>query len=70
MSPWASRIPVVWSKLRTFEIEGRPNPPDGGEAVQFLSVGSGLLPSGGGHPRYLAATSTMEIAWRHYRSQS
>ncbi len=36
----ASNIPVNIGNQRTFEIEGRPNPPDGGEAVQFLSVGS------------------------------
>jgi putative ABC transport system permease protein len=36
----ASNIPVNFGNLRAFEIEGRPNPPDGGEAVQFLSVGS------------------------------
>jgi putative ABC transport system permease protein len=36
----ASNIPVNSGNLRTFEIEGRPNPPDGGEAVQFLRVGS------------------------------
>lgn len=36
----ASRIPVYGVNRRTFEIEGRANPPDGGEAVQFLSVGS------------------------------
>jgi len=36
----ASRIPVYGVNRRTFEIEGRPNPPEGGEAVQFLSVGS------------------------------
>jgi putative ABC transport system permease protein len=36
----ASNIPVNFGNRRTFEIEGSPNPPDGGEAVQFLSVGS------------------------------
>jgi putative ABC transport system permease protein len=36
----ASNIPVNSGNRRTFEIEGRPNPPEGGEAVQFLSVGS------------------------------
>ena len=36
----ASRIPVYGVNRRTFEIEGRPNPPEGGEAIQFLSVGS------------------------------
>ena len=36
----ASNIPVNSGNQRTFEIEGRPNPPDGGEAVQFLRVGS------------------------------
>ncbi len=36
----ASNIPVNSGNQRTFEIEGRPNPPEGGEAVQFLSVGS------------------------------
>jgi len=36
----ASRIPVYAVSPRTFEIDGRPNPPEGGEAVQFLSVGS------------------------------
>jgi predicted permease len=36
----ASNIPVNSGNLRTFEIEGRPNPPASGEAVQFLSVGS------------------------------
>jgi putative ABC transport system permease protein len=36
----ASRIPVYGVNRRPFEIEGRPNPPEGGEAVQFLSVGS------------------------------
>jgi putative ABC transport system permease protein len=36
----ASNIPVNFGNQRAFEIEGRPNPPDGGEAVQFLSVGS------------------------------
>jgi len=36
----ASNIPVNFGNRRTFEIEGRPNPPDGADAVQFLSVGS------------------------------
>jgi putative ABC transport system permease protein len=36
----ASRFPVYGVSPRTFEIEGRPNPAEGGEAVQFLSVGS------------------------------
>ena len=36
----ASNIPVNSGNQRTFEIEGRPNPPERGEAVQFLSVGS------------------------------
>jgi putative ABC transport system permease protein len=36
----ASLLPVGNVSPRTFEIEGRPNPPDGGEAVQFLRVGS------------------------------
>jgi putative ABC transport system permease protein len=36
----ASNIPVNFGNQRTFEIEGRPNPPNGGEAVQFLSVGA------------------------------
>jgi len=35
----ASNIPVNSGNQRTFEIGGRPNPPEGGEAVQFLSVG-------------------------------
>ena len=43
----ASNIPVNCGNLRTFEIEGRPNPPEGGEAVQFLTRRTGLLPSGG-----------------------
>jgi putative ABC transport system permease protein len=36
----ASRLPVYGVGRRTFEMEGRPNPPEGGEAVQFVSVGS------------------------------
>jgi putative ABC transport system permease protein len=36
----ASNVPVNFGNQRTFEIEGRPNPPDGADAVQFLSVGS------------------------------
>lgn len=36
----ASNIPVNFGNQRTFEIEGRPNPPSGGEVVQFLGVGS------------------------------
>jgi putative ABC transport system permease protein len=36
----ASNIPVNSGTLRAFEIEGRPNPPGGGSAVQFLSVGA------------------------------
>ena len=36
----ASRLPVYAVNRRTLEIEGRPNPPEGAEAVQFLSVGS------------------------------
>lgn len=39
----ASILPVGNVSPRTFEIEGRPNPPDGGEAVQFLRVGSGYF---------------------------
>lgn len=35
----ASRLPVYGVNQRIFEIEGKPNPPEGGEAVQFLSVG-------------------------------
>ncbi len=35
----ASRFPVYGVNRRTFEIEGRPNPPEGGDAVQFLSAG-------------------------------
>lgn len=35
----ASNIPVNSGNQRTFEIDGRPNPPEGGEAVQFLRVG-------------------------------
>jgi len=35
----ASNIPVNFGTQRAFEIEGRPNPPEGGEAVQFLRVG-------------------------------
>jgi predicted permease len=36
----ASILPVGNVRGLTLEIEGRPNPPDGGEAVQFLRVGS------------------------------
>jgi putative ABC transport system permease protein len=36
----ASILPVGNVRGLTFEIEGRPNPPDGGEAVQFLRVGA------------------------------
>lgn len=36
----AGRLPVYGVPQRTFEIEGRPNPPEGGEGVQVLSVGS------------------------------
>jgi putative ABC transport system permease protein len=36
----ASNLPVNSGNQRTFEIEGRPNAPEGGEAVQFLRVGS------------------------------
>jgi len=35
----ASNIPVNFGNQRAFEIEGRPNPPERGEAVQFLRVG-------------------------------
>jgi putative ABC transport system permease protein len=35
----ASNIPVNFGNQRPFEIEGRPNPPEDGEAVQFLRVG-------------------------------
>jgi putative ABC transport system permease protein len=35
----ASAIPVGFGNLRTFEIEGRPNPSDG-DAVQVLAAGS------------------------------
>jgi putative ABC transport system permease protein len=35
----ASNIPVNFGTQRAFEIEGRPNPPEGGEAVQFLRIG-------------------------------
>ncbi len=35
----ASNIPVNFGTQRAFEIEGRPNPREGGEAVQFLRVG-------------------------------
>jgi putative ABC transport system permease protein len=36
----ASNIPVNSGNQRTFEIDGRPNAPERGDAVQFLSVGS------------------------------
>ena len=35
----ASTIPVKSAVLRTFEIEGRPSPPDGESSVQFLRAG-------------------------------
>jgi putative ABC transport system permease protein len=35
----ASNIPVNFGTQRAFEIEGRPNPPEGGEAAQFRRVG-------------------------------
>jgi putative ABC transport system permease protein len=36
----ATGIPVGFGNLRTFEIEGRPNPSEGGDAVQVLAAGS------------------------------
>src|SRR5262249_30971302 len=36
----ATAIPVGFGSLRSFEIEGRPNPSDGGDAVQVLAAGS------------------------------
>jgi len=36
----ATAIPVGFGNLRSFEIEGRPNPFDGGDAVQVLAAGS------------------------------
>ena len=39
----SSTIPVNYGFRRTFEIEGRPSPPDGGEAAQFLTAGSGYF---------------------------
>ena len=36
----SSTIPVNGVAVRTFEIEGRPSQPDGGESVQFLTAGS------------------------------
>jgi putative ABC transport system permease protein len=36
----ASPLPLNAVNQRPFEIEGRSNPPDGGQAVQFLRVGS------------------------------
>jgi putative ABC transport system permease protein len=35
----ASNVPVNFGNQRAFEIEGMPNPPERGEAVQFLRVG-------------------------------
>jgi predicted permease len=35
----ASTIPVQYTAVRTFEIEGRPRPTDGDAGVQFLSAG-------------------------------
>src|SRR5262249_31814731 len=36
----ATAIPVGYGILRSSEIEGRPNPSDGGDAVQVLAAGS------------------------------
>ena len=36
----SSHLPVYGANAVTFEIEGRPSPPDGSEAVQFFSTGS------------------------------
>jgi putative ABC transport system permease protein len=36
----ASSIPVGSGNLQTFEIEGRPGRPDGGDSAQFLTAGS------------------------------
>jgi len=36
----SSHLPVYGANPVTFEIEGRPSPPDGSEAVQFFSTGS------------------------------
>src|SRR5262249_5669370 len=36
----ATAIPVGFGNLKSFEIEGRPNPYDGGDAVQVLAAGS------------------------------
>ncbi len=39
----SSHLPVYGVGAQTFEIEGRPSPPDGSEAVQFFSTGSGYF---------------------------
>jgi putative ABC transport system permease protein len=36
----ATRLPVAFLNSRSFEIDGRPDPSDGGDAVQVLAVGS------------------------------
>ena len=57
----SSTIPVKFAGLRTFEIEGRPSPPDGEESVAVLERRIGLLPTWWEPPRYPAATSTTAI---------
>jgi putative ABC transport system permease protein len=40
----SSHLPVYGANSWTFEVEGRPSPPDGSEAVQFFTIGSGYFP--------------------------
>jgi putative ABC transport system permease protein len=54
----ASNIPVNFGNRRTFEIEGRSNPPERGEAVQFLRVG----------PDYFRVVETPAISGRDFNN--
>ena len=39
----SSHLPVYGANSWKFEIEGRPSPPDGSEAVQFFNIGPGYF---------------------------
>jgi putative ABC transport system permease protein len=52
----ATMIPVYGVNARAFEIEGRPNPPDGGERIQFLRAG----------PDYFRVLGTPAITGRDF----
>lgn len=55
----SSTIPVGSGDLRTFEIEGRPSAPNGGDAAQFLSAG----------PHYFRVMGVATISGRAFEAR-